>query len=126
MWWQALDAGYRLIDTAESYGNEAECGTVLQEYLAANPGVKRADIWIVTKCSSSRGDGSARVNLERQLAELQVSAIDLYYLHSWEPDPVKRAETWGKSNYYIMSLLCCIKYTRELSFVLAVAVAAVA
>lgn len=40
-------------------------------------------------------------NLERQLAELQVEAIDLYYLHSWEPDPVLRSETWGvMEDYY--------------------------
>ena len=56
----ALDAGYRLIDTAESYRNEAEVGTVLHEFLADNPSLTRDDIWIVSKNSSSRGADAAR------------------------------------------------------------------
>lgn len=96
----ALDAGYRLIDTAESYRNEREVGNVLHEFLSDNPAISREDIWIVSKCSSSRGDTAARSNLERQLAELQVDYIDLYYLHSWEPDAALRAETWAVMEEY--------------------------
>ena len=97
---RALDAGYRLIDTAESYHNEKEVGAVLHEFLGDNPAVRREDIWIVSKNSSSRGNAAARTNLERQLAELQVDYIDLYYLHSWENDPAWRAETWAVMEEY--------------------------
>jgi 2,5-diketo-D-gluconate reductase A len=96
----ALDAGYRLIDTAESYRNETEVGTVLHEFLGDNPELGREDIWIVSKNSSSRGRTAARTNLERQLVDLQVDYIDLYYLHSWEADPALRAETWAVMEEY--------------------------
>lgn len=96
----ALDAGYRLIDTAESYRNETEVGTVLHEFLGENSELGREDIWIVSKNSSSRGRTAARANLERQLADLQVDYIDLYYLHSWETDQALRAETWAVMEEY--------------------------
>jgi diketogulonate reductase-like aldo/keto reductase len=62
--------------------------------------VSRGEIWVVSKCSSSRGAGPARENLERQLRELRVEYIDLYYLHSAEPDPAKRRETWAVMEEY--------------------------
>uniref|UniRef100_A0A0N5ACZ1 Aldo_ket_red domain-containing protein n=1 Tax=Syphacia muris TaxID=451379 RepID=A0A0N5ACZ1_9BILA len=43
----ALDAGYRLIDTAELYGNEKEIGDALQEYFKAGK-IKREDVFITT------------------------------------------------------------------------------
>ncbi|KAK6195305.1 hypothetical protein SNE40_000765 [Patella caerulea] len=44
----ALDAGYRHIDTAYAYGNEADIGEVLQEYMKAGK-LKRSDFYITTK-----------------------------------------------------------------------------
>uniref|UniRef100_A0A9J2PDV8 NADP-dependent oxidoreductase domain-containing protein n=1 Tax=Ascaris lumbricoides TaxID=6252 RepID=A0A9J2PDV8_ASCLU len=44
----ALDAGYRLIDTAYVYGNEAVIGKVLQEYFTAGK-LKRSDVFITSK-----------------------------------------------------------------------------
>ena len=44
----ALDIGYRLIDTASVYGNEAEIGNVLHEYLSKGK-LKREDVFITTK-----------------------------------------------------------------------------
>ena len=44
----ALDAGYRLIDTAYLYGNEAVIGKVLQEYFSSGK-LKREEIFITTK-----------------------------------------------------------------------------
>ncbi len=50
----ALDNGYRLIDTAAIYKNEAEIGTVLKEYLDAGK-IKREDIFVTTKVHTMRG-----------------------------------------------------------------------
>lgn len=44
----ALDEGYRLIDTAHIYGNEAEIGEALQEYLESGK-LNRSDIFLSTK-----------------------------------------------------------------------------
>ena len=96
----ALDAGYRLIDTAESYRNEQEVGAVLHEYMA-DTGLPRSAFTVVSKCSSSRGTAAARANLERQLRDLRVEYIDIYYLHSREQDPTARQETWQvMEDYY--------------------------
>jgi diketogulonate reductase-like aldo/keto reductase len=46
----ALDIGYRLIDTAATYGNEGEIGTVLHEFLSKGK-LKREEIFITTKVS---------------------------------------------------------------------------
>ncbi|RFU32113.1 hypothetical protein B7463_g4228, partial [Scytalidium lignicola] len=45
----ALEAGYRHLDSAWIYENEDEVGSAVQEFLAANPGVQRSDIFITTK-----------------------------------------------------------------------------
>jgi diketogulonate reductase-like aldo/keto reductase len=47
----ALDIGYRLIDTASAYGNEAEIGAVLHEYIT-NGKLKREDVFVTTKVST--------------------------------------------------------------------------
>ncbi|MFH4983041.1 hypothetical protein AB6A40_009750 [Gnathostoma spinigerum] len=44
----ALDDGYRLIDTAQVYGNEEEIGKVLHEYISSGK-LKRDDVFITTK-----------------------------------------------------------------------------
>ena len=69
-------------------GNEAVVGEVLQQF-CADTGVGREEVVLVTKNSSSRGRAAAIANLERQLAELRVDYIDIYLLHSREPDPVR-------------------------------------
>ena len=69
-------------------GNEAVVGEVLQQF-CADTGVGREEVVVVTKNSSSRGRAAAIANLERQLAELRVDYIDVYLLHSREPDPVR-------------------------------------
>lgn len=45
---EALDVGYRLIDTAKMYGNEREVGVAVNK-----SGIKREDIFLVTKLNSS-------------------------------------------------------------------------
>ncbi|KAH7705494.1 oxidoreductase [Aphelenchoides avenae] len=77
----ALEAGYRQIDAAWVYQNEAEIGTALQEVFAEGK-IKREDIFITTKvsCTHSR-EGDLQNQLKEQLASLQTDYVDLYLLH---------------------------------------------
>jgi len=74
----ALDAGYRHIDTATMYGNEAEVGRALRD-----SGVARADVFITTKLPPNRAD-APRQTLEQSLRLLGVDAVDLWLIH-WPP-----------------------------------------
>jgi len=77
----ALDIGYRLIDTAGAYGNEAEIGTVLHEYISKGK-LKREDVFITTKlwCTHNRPE-EVEGMLRESLAKLQLDYVDLYLAH---------------------------------------------
>lgn len=73
----ALDAGYRHIDTAQVYGNEAEVGTAIRE-----SGVPREDVFLTTKLNPQRhGYASTGRELAASLRKLQTSYVDLFLLH---------------------------------------------
>jgi diketogulonate reductase-like aldo/keto reductase len=71
----ALEAGYRHIDTAQGYGNEAGVGRALRA-----SGIPREEVFITTKFAPSRTDPEAE--LERSLERLAVERVDLYLVHS--------------------------------------------
>ena len=65
---EALDVGYRLIDTAKMYGNEREVGVAVNK-----SGIKREDIFLVTKLNSSNNSyDRAKKGIEQSLNELRV------------------------------------------------------
>ena len=73
----ALEAGYRLIDTAEGYGNETEVGRAL-----AASGVPRGEIFLTTKVSPENlGRGQVRPHVEASLDRLGVDHVDLLLVH---------------------------------------------
>uniref|UniRef100_A0A915CCI3 NADP-dependent oxidoreductase domain-containing protein n=1 Tax=Parascaris univalens TaxID=6257 RepID=A0A915CCI3_PARUN len=77
----ALDAGYRLIDTAYVYGNEAVIGNVLQEYFTAGK-LKRSDIFITSKLPYLvHSPNEIEAMLSGQLKDLQTDYLDLYLIH---------------------------------------------
>jgi 2,5-diketo-D-gluconate reductase A len=79
---QALEAGYRHLDTATIYGNEREVGAGLRA-----SGVPRDQVFLTSKCPPDRA-GDARAVLEQSLEALGVDALDLWLVH-WPPsDPV--------------------------------------
>jgi len=86
----ALELGYRHLDTARAYGNEREVGRAL-----ADAGVPRAEIWLTTKVWHEHAEPEllARV-FEQQLADLQVDRVDLLLLH-WPNPEVPLAQTLG-------------------------------
>uniref|UniRef100_A0A158P8C2 Aldo_ket_red domain-containing protein n=1 Tax=Angiostrongylus cantonensis TaxID=6313 RepID=A0A158P8C2_ANGCA len=84
----ALDHGYRLIDTAFLYQNEAIIGKVLNEYISSGK-IKREDLFITTKLpfTAHAADDVAKC-VEIQLQALQLNYIDLYLIHC--PCPFER------------------------------------
>ncbi|MDQ8701942.1 aldo/keto reductase [Streptomyces sp. LHD-70] len=94
----ALDAGVRLLDTADMYGpftNELLVGRVLKE--------RRADAFVSTKCGLLVGEqhivangrpGYVKRACDASLRRLQTDVIDLYQLHRADPE-VPIEETWG-------------------------------
>lgn len=73
----ALNVGYRLIDTAQMYGNEDIVGQAIIE-----SGVAREEIFITTKLNrSSDGYEKAKKGIEQSLKELQTDYIDLLLIH---------------------------------------------
>ena len=87
----ALDAGYRLIDTAALYGNEGGVGNAIRE-----SGVPREELFVTTKLwNSDQGDEqTVRAAFNKSLETLGLDYIDLYLIH-W-PMPAKGlyVETW--------------------------------
>ena len=73
----AIDTGYRLIDTAQSYFNEEGVGNAIK-----NSGVKREDLFLVTKIWISRsGDEKAAASIDESLRKLQTDYVDLLLIH---------------------------------------------
>lgn len=73
----ALKTGYRLIDTAESYGNEQAVG-----YAIKQSGIKREDIFITSKVwIQTEGYAGTMQAFEKTLMNLQTDYLDLYLMH---------------------------------------------
>lgn len=78
----ALRNGYRMIDTAEAYGNEEAVGNAIQK-----SGIPREELFLVTKVNF-RSYENTRATVEASLEKLKTSYLDLVLLH------------WPFGNYY--------------------------
>ncbi|MCI4341675.1 MAG: aldo/keto reductase [Thermoplasmata archaeon] len=84
----ALAAGYRLIDTATLYANEADVGRAI-----ADSGLPREEVFITTKLwNDDHGFDSALRAFEKSRQALGVEQVDLYLIH-W-PVAERRLESW--------------------------------
>lgn len=84
----ALDAGYRLIDTARIYANEGSVGKAIQA-----SEIPRKDIFVTTKLwNASQGYDKAHRAFNNSLKRLRMDYVDLYLIH-W-PVTGKRSESW--------------------------------
>ncbi|MBW3069812.1 aldo/keto reductase [Actinomyces sp. 594] len=74
---QALEAGYRHIDTAQMYGNEAGVGRAL-----AASGIPREQLWVTSKLNNPnhRRDDALR-SFDATLRDLQLEVLDLFLVH---------------------------------------------
>ena len=73
----AIETGYRLIDTAQSYENEEAVGKAIKK-----SGVKREELFITTKLwIQSNGYQGAKKAFESSLKRLQLDYVDLYLIH---------------------------------------------
>ena len=73
----ALDAGYRLIDTASSYGNEEAVGRAIKK-----SGITRSDIFVTTKLwVQDTGYEATKRAINESLKKLQLDYLDLYLIH---------------------------------------------
>lgn len=91
----SLELGYRHIDTAFLYGNEAVIGNVLTEWFTSGK-LKREDIFITTKLPSQGVHAELVENyLKQSLEALQLEYVDLYLIHS----PVYRKKDELSGNF---------------------------
>ncbi|OVE90349.1 2,5-didehydrogluconate reductase [Agrobacterium tumefaciens] len=89
----ALKAGFRHIDTAQIYGNEAEVGEAI-----AGSGVARGDIFLTTKVwVENYKHGAFLASVDESLKKLKTDYVDLLLLH-WPNDVVSLAEQIGALN----------------------------
>jgi diketogulonate reductase-like aldo/keto reductase len=87
---RALETGYRHIDTAAAYRNEAEVG---QAFRAS--GLEREDVFITTKCfNTDHGYEEAQRALRQSLERLDLDFVDLYLIHWPVPSQDRYVETW--------------------------------
>ena len=74
---EALEVGYRMIDTAQAYANEEGVGNAMRK-----SGIDRKDIFLVTKVwISNYGYERAKASIDESLRKLQTDYIDLMLLH---------------------------------------------
>lgn len=87
---QALAAGYRSIDTAAIYGNEAGVGRAI-----AASAIARSELFVTTKLwNSDQGYDSALAAFDSSLAKLGLDFIDLFLIHWPAPAADRSLDTW--------------------------------
>jgi diketogulonate reductase-like aldo/keto reductase len=87
----ALEAGYRLIDTASVYGNEAAVGRAI-----AASGVPRDELFVTTKVANAdQGYNSTKDALAASLERLGLDYVDMYMIHWPAAQLGKFVDTYG-------------------------------
>ena len=78
----ALEAGFRLLDTAERYQTEKEVGEAMQEVFKAGK-IKREDVFVITKLwNTNHRPERVKPAFEASLKRLQLDFVDLYLIHT--------------------------------------------
>jgi len=94
----ALASGYRAIDSAQMYRNEAECGKAIKEFLGDkslnSQGLKREDIFFTSKLASNTDYRRARSAIKKSVETCGLGYIDLFLLHSPYGGKTSRLASW--------------------------------
>lgn len=99
---EAIRIGYRHIDCAAIYGNEAEIGKALKEAIQAGE-VKREELWITSKLWNNAHAREATIEaLKKTLLDLHLDYLDLYLIH-W-PVAIKPEVTFPRKGDDFLSL----------------------
>lgn len=86
----ALEVGYRHIDTAEMYGNEAQVGAAI-----ADSGLARDEVFITSKLNNPYHEPqAARDAFARTLDDLRIDQLDLFLIHWPMAQTTNYVETW--------------------------------
>ncbi|MBO0899446.1 aldo/keto reductase [Cellulomonas sp. zg-ZUI222] len=85
----ALQLGYRHVDTATGYGNEAQVGRVL-----STRGIDRDDVFLTSKLPPDHA-GRERQTLAESLVALTTDHLDLWLIH-WPPGKEARPDVWQR------------------------------
>jgi 2,5-diketo-D-gluconate reductase A len=87
---KAFKAGYRHIDTAKAYGNEAGVGRAI-----ASSGINREELFITTKLwNSDQGYDSTLKAFDESMDRLGLETLDLYLIHWLRPKRRQYLDTW--------------------------------
>jgi 2,5-diketo-D-gluconate reductase A len=87
---QALSAGYRHIDTAAAYGNEAAVGEAVR-----SSGLQREEVFVTSKCfNDDHGYERAKRAFHASLRRLHFDYLDLYLIHWPVPAHNRYVDTW--------------------------------
>jgi len=88
----AIDAGYRHIDTAQGYANEASVGAAVKK-----SGVKREEIFVTSKLANGEhGYEKTLAAFEGTMEKLDMEYLDLFLIH-W-PNPIASRANWQEAN----------------------------
>ncbi|MBP6880770.1 aldo/keto reductase [Candidatus Saccharibacteria bacterium] len=86
----AIENGYRMIDTAPSYDNESIVGEAIR-----NSNVGRSKLFVITKLrTEDQGYDSTIAAFEKSLQQLELDYLDLYLIHHPTADQQKYLESW--------------------------------
>ncbi|HEV7622510.1 MAG TPA: aldo/keto reductase [Amnibacterium sp.] len=86
----AIRAGYRLLDTAQGYGNEEQVAAGMRE-----SGVPREELLVTTKLpNDDHGHDETLASFDRSQAALGVDVVDLYLIHWPMPEVDRFVESW--------------------------------
>lgn len=87
---QAIEAGYRRIDTASFYGNEAEVGAGVR-----TSGLAREELFVTTKIwNEDQGYDRTLAAIDESLSRLDIDYIDMLLIHWPKPEQDLYLETW--------------------------------
>lgn len=98
----ALEVGYRLIDTAEMYGNERGVGAGIRE-----SGLARSEVFVTSKLQNHLHDyDDALSGFEQTMTDLDVEYVDLFLIHWPLPRNGKYVDAWRALDEIVRSNRC--------------------